>query len=99
MDVTELPRLVAAWHEDRFPGCDPRDVALKLCEEAGETARAVLETRWPTMNGTDRDTTLADELGDVVIAAAALANLAGIDLWKVATDRASTVLARRRGTL
>jgi NTP pyrophosphatase (non-canonical NTP hydrolase) len=85
---------VADWHRSRFPGCDPRDVALKLAEEAGEVCRAVLEVRHPTLNGTVRTTSLGDELGDVVIAAYALATRTGIDLdhavarrWTVIRER------------
>jgi NTP pyrophosphatase (non-canonical NTP hydrolase) len=85
---------VAHWHRTTFPVCDVRDIALKLCEEAGEVARAVVEVRHPSRNGTGRTADLADELGDVLIAAAALSDRAGIDLHEAVTNRTYTVVNR-----
>lgn len=87
---------VAEWHRDRYPTADVRDVALKLAEEAGEVCRAVVERDHPTLNGSRGAASVADELGDVVIACAALAAKAGVDLPDAVAARWETVNARVR---
>lgn len=95
MTIERLQRDVAAWHWSRFGECPPWAVARKLAEEAGEVCRAVVEADYPSVNGTGRTSDLADELGDVLIAACALASRSGINLsdavaarWAVVGERA-----------
>ena len=59
-----------AWHEERFPDAQMEHVALKLCEEAGEVARAVngVAGRNSATGGGD----VGDEVADVFIAALVL---------------------------
>ncbi len=41
-DLKSLQDRLCAWHNERFPDAQMEHVALKVCEEAGEVARAVL---------------------------------------------------------
>lgn len=96
MNLERLQRDVAAWHWNVFGSdCPPWAVALKVAEEAGEVCRAVVESDYPSVNGTGRTSDLADELGDVIIAAAALAGRSGINLTDAVADRWAVVGARR----
>lgn len=64
--VDHLQARLVSWHEERFPQADPVKVALKLNEEAGEVASAVLG-----LVGSDSATgkgDVAEECGDVLIA-------------------------------
>lgn len=40
-DLSTLAAVAVCWHKARFPNARMEHVALKLCEEAGEVARAV----------------------------------------------------------
>lgn len=94
-DLDSLARYVAEWHYANYPDADVRDVALKVAEEAGEVCRAVVEHAHPSLH---RDTgpRLADELGDVIIACAALAERANIDLDGAVQRRWQTISRRSR---
>lgn len=96
--IRELQDAVDVWHRDRYPTATAKDVALKLAEEAGEVCGAVVEVDHPPMNGTRDARALADELGDVVIAATALAARAGIDLQGAVAGRWVTVSSRVRSS-
>ena len=64
--LADLQARLVEWHEKRFPDADPTKVALKLNEEAGEVASAVL-----ALLGRDSATgkgDVAEECGDVLIA-------------------------------
>ena len=87
---------VDAWHRDRYPAATVHDVALKLAEEAGEACGAVVEASHPSMNRVRGARRLADELGDVFIACAALASRAGIDLERAVADRWKVIAERQR---
>lgn len=95
MNLERLQRDVAEWHYATFgPDCPPWAVALKLAEEAGEVCRAVCEAEHPS-GWRPQPADLADELGDVIIAAAALAGRSGINLTDAVADRWAVVGARR----
>lgn len=96
MNLYQLGEQVAAWHAGRYPTATAKDVALKLAEEAGEVCGAVVERDHPSLHRDAR--ALADELGDVIIACAALAARAGLDLDTVVHNRWQTVRARGQAT-
>lgn len=95
VDLSDLTRYVAEWHHANYPTATPKDVALKLAEEAGEVCRAVVELDHPSLHRTSR-AVLGDELGDVIIACAALAERANIDLDGAVQRRWATIRERRR---
>lgn len=55
-----------AWHEERFPHANASNVALKLCEEAGEVASAINGT-FGALSATGKGD-VGDEVADVFIA-------------------------------
>jgi NTP pyrophosphatase (non-canonical NTP hydrolase) len=76
--------------------------ALKLQEETGEVADAVLAYHQFQRPGklTDRDHTaeLAQEIGDVVLAATVLAHAHGLDIDNVIQARLDQIRARNHNT-
>lgn len=94
VDLHDLTRYVAEWHHANYPTADVRDVALKLAEEAGEVCRAVVELDHPSLHRRHH-AQLADELGDVIIVCAALAERANIDLDGAVHRRWAVIRERR----
>ena len=95
VDLHDLTRYVAEWHHAQYPTADVRDVALKLAEESGEVCRAVVELDHPSLHRLSR-AALGDELADVIIVCAALAERANIDLDGAVQRRWSVIRERRR---
>lgn len=55
--MDEIEERLKKWHSRKFPkGIDPVRTALKICEESGEIAKAVLREDWEN---------LEEELADV----------------------------------
>lgn len=79
---------------EAFPGADLiHERTMKLAEESGEAVGAVLRY----LNMTRRTGTLADvaeELADVVVCAATLAEAMGIDLERAVIDKSEKVMKR-----
>ena len=86
--LDDVAREVREW-QDRELGTNRVEGALALCEEAGEVARAVLKTKQGIRPETRGD--VGDELGDVLMAALALADRHGLS--------AMECLQRRLGRL
>lgn len=75
---------VFAWVQRTFPDMTaPIHRAAKLAEEAGEVVGAVIKIA----EGRKTKFDLADELGDLMLCALALADSAGIDLLAAAAMR------------
>ena len=81
---------VRIWQDRNF-GADKVRGALQLCEEAGEVARAVGKEKdgiRPNTRGS-----VADELGDVIMAASAVADRYDIDLEEAVRQRVIRAIA------
>lgn len=88
--LNDIGRQTRAWQDRNFQPDKVRS-ALQLCEEAGEVARAVGKEQdgiRPNSRGS-----VAAELGDVVLSAAALADRHGIDLEHAVKARLERCLA------
>lgn len=91
MNLTTFADEVGQWMRDRYPErSDVATRALKLTEEVGEVAAEAIWFR------TDATLELANELGDVMICVAGLADAAGLDLEDVTQRRWATVQRRSR---
>jgi NTP pyrophosphatase (non-canonical NTP hydrolase) len=79
---------VGEWRSKNFQDWSAQDLALLLCEEAGEAARATLK-RAQGIRGSREDWTydLHKELGDVLIAVAAYCAYEGVSLKDVVDRR------------
>jgi NTP pyrophosphatase (non-canonical NTP hydrolase) len=69
--IDDIADRAAAWHRARFPLARPEDVALKLAEEMGEVAAAVLADH-ASARMNSRGGNVPAEIADVVITAMAL---------------------------
>jgi len=78
----DLQKRLGDWHRRRFPDAEMVNVALKLCEEAGEVARAVNGTIGK--NSATGGGSVPDEAADTVIAAMVLVErwCPGVDLLR-----------------
>jgi NTP pyrophosphatase (non-canonical NTP hydrolase) len=83
--VRALQRDILTWQREKHGHNDPALTALKLCEEAGEVAGAVLK-----YDGAH----IVQEMGDVMISLLALAEILEVDLDRVATTRWAEVKTR-----
>jgi len=87
VDVGDLQTEVAAWMNDRWgEHGDPYGACVKMTEEVGEVARALIRDESP-----DR---VAEELADVIITAIGVAVRVGADIapaleskWVVVQNR------------
>ncbi len=75
---------------DKWGAKSGRDIALKLCEESGEVAGAVI--RLDEKRGTEDQ--IAEEVGDVLIVASQLAFILGTTLEQLRSDRWETIKNR-----
>lgn len=88
-DLNALQEAAGRWHRARFPDAEIVNVALKLCEEAGEVGRAV--NGLIGVNSATGGGDLLEEQADVLIALFAM-----VDRWPVGDveDAAWAKLAR-----
>lgn len=93
--LRELQAQVATWVSHNFPDADRTGVALGLCEEAGEVARAVLKQA-QGIRGTHEewDAEIRKEIADVVIKACDVARACGFDLADAVAHRWADVSRR-----
>lgn len=95
---------IAEWHRREFPSSDPAETQLMaqvlvLAEEVGEVARCVVKARQGIRGGADHwKAELVKEMGDVVIALCAAADMADIDLSAAVSDRWAVVGQRKFAT-
>lgn len=89
MDLTDLQSRLGAWFDTRIGAHTTQEQhGLKICEEAGELARAI-GCRSAGVRGTDIYwyAQMQKEAADVVLAVAAMAYRAGFDLGDAITYR------------
>jgi NTP pyrophosphatase (non-canonical NTP hydrolase) len=87
---------VAEWHRREFPDAKPEWLALIVCEEAGEVARAVLKKAQGIRTETDWSKELEKEAADVLVALLALADRFGFDLEQAWAERFFGTVSQRR---
>ena len=91
--LNAVQREMAEWSARHLSTSSPTLAALKVCEEAGEVAAAVVKPQ----DGSGRPCgDLAEELADVILAAATLAGFAAIDLEDVVVERIGRLWDRDR---
>lgn len=87
--LAELERRAAAWHRRKYPqGVNLERTALKLAEEVGEVARAVLK---------GDHTNLREECADVAIVLLHLCRAIGADLGDEMERKLAVCQARLEG--
>lgn len=97
MTIADLQQAIDRWIGQFAEGYWPPLANLaRLTEEVGELARAVNHAHGPKKRraGTGEGDDVAEELADVVIAAATLANSLGIDLGAAVGASLAKVAAR-----
>lgn len=95
-ELSDLQAEVAEWHRREFPKAKPEWLALIVCEEAGEVARAVLKMAQGIRTETDWQAELEKESADVLVALCALADRFGFDLGQAWNERFYGTVSRRR---
>lgn len=66
-NLDKIQRTVIQWQRENFPQCQEWELALGVCEEAGELAQCILKLH-RGMRGDEFDEAhLKDAVGDVVI--------------------------------
>lgn len=87
-----IDRFISQYEEGYWP---PLANLARLTEELGELARAVNHEHGPKKRKpSENDSSVADELGDVVFSLAVLANSLGIDLGAAAQRSVDKVTRR-----
>ena len=94
--VTQLQSDVGDWHRREFPSVLPEWLALIVCEEAGEVARAILKLQQGIRRETDWRAEVELESADVLIALLALADRFGFDLADAGRRRFDSTVVHRR---
>jgi NTP pyrophosphatase (non-canonical NTP hydrolase) len=90
-------RAVQGWTPcPEFPDAKPEWLALIVCEEAGEVARAVLKKAQGIRTETDWSKELEKEAADVLVALLALADRFGFDLEQAWAERFFGTVSQRR---
>lgn len=93
MEMLELQKLARAWHDGYWRDDPNAAVALKLCEEAGEVARAVNGVEF-TKAGSAHLPNLMDEIGDVGMVLMVLSSRYGWNFAGLVESRAMVVMGR-----
>jgi NTP pyrophosphatase (non-canonical NTP hydrolase) len=92
--LRSIPKQVRAWADHNFARRSLVEIALKVCEEAGELAGATIKEHQGIRRQENQKEKAKDALGDIVIALANYAETRGWDLWKIVIDTWDSV--RRR---
>ena len=90
LDLNGIARDVRNWQDKNF-NPTPIEQTLVVCEEAGEVARAVVKGRHGIRSGTRGN--VADEIGDLIMVAAALADRFDIDVEEAIQKRLKRTLS------
>ena len=94
--MIDLQHAIGAWHRQHFPHAQPTRLVLKLCEEAGELAKAHnrrLAVFTPTWDDCISPAE-ADGVGDVGIVLIALCDRADVDFETLVRSVFAGVAAR-----
>jgi cytidylate kinase len=85
---------VTEWQERNFPASSDLELALGVCEEAGELAATVLKLHRGIRPAEYSDERLRDAIGDVVVFLLGLCSSRGWELQEVISETADRVLQR-----
>lgn len=86
-----LQHVVTAWHNKNLPDAPSAALGLKLCEEAGELAKAI--NRMEHTKHPD-PVNLRDEIGDVAIVLLALCSRYGLNFEENLERRVGEIVER-----
>lgn len=90
----ELQKLIQQWQEKNFDEVEMWELALGVCEEAGELCHCVLKSE-RGMNGEEElDLEMRDAIGDVIVFLLGLCELKGWNIEEVVEEAVATVLQR-----
>ncbi|MDO8672712.1 MAG: hypothetical protein Q7O66_14975 [Dehalococcoidia bacterium] len=92
--MSDLQYEIGIWHQDHFPDCSLTRIVLKVCEEAGELAKAHeyrLNSDWPERALTEAE---ENEIADVAISLMALCQRGGASFEQVVARKWREVKAR-----
>lgn len=93
-DLHELQKRVEEWEGSNYPGTQEWELALGVCEEAGELAQCVLKMYREERPDEASPAALRREIGDVVIFLMGLCSSRGWRIDDVVFERAEEVLTR-----
>jgi NTP pyrophosphatase (non-canonical NTP hydrolase) len=93
--MTDIQKAVVEWHDREWntPRKSTVDIALKLCEEAGEVAGAVTKLRECRVGASTAN--IRDEIGDVLIVLEVLTARLGTTVGQCLEARWLTVRERK----
>ena len=92
--LIELQRAVVSWQEQMFPKCQEWELALGVCEEAGELCQCLLKMHRGINPDKFNDAQMRDSIGDVVIYLMGLCAARGWQLDEVIGETVDVVLGR-----
>jgi NTP pyrophosphatase (non-canonical NTP hydrolase) len=94
LGLETLQDAIQTWQDRNFPDCKDWELALGVCEEAGELAQCVLKLHRRMRAGEFDEARLADAIGDVVVYLIGLCGSKGWRLSSVLRSTAERVLRR-----
>jgi NTP pyrophosphatase (non-canonical NTP hydrolase) len=92
--LDEIQQRLAEWQRRQFPDANEADLALGVCEEAGELAACVLKRKRRIRLEEYTNERLQDAIADVVVFAMAVCDANGWRLSDVLETAAVEVLGR-----
>lgn len=92
--IDDFQKDVASWHRHNFGAPNQLLVALKVAEEAGELAGAVVKGAEPMRDTAHWDLKAQDAVGDTIIALAMFCNARGLSLEHCVRDAWEEVRGR-----
>ena len=94
LGLERLQDTILAWQKNNFPDCQVLELALGVCEEAGELAQCVLKLHRGMRAAEFDEARLADAVGDVVVYLIGLCGAKGWRLSSVLRATSERVTAR-----
>src|SRR5688572_19374526 len=95
MDLNDLQEAVARWQSENFPDCCDWELALGVCEEAGELADCVLKAHRGIRGNEYTEERMRDAVGDIIVYLFGLCDKRGWLLTDVVSETAGRVLSRK----
>jgi NTP pyrophosphatase (non-canonical NTP hydrolase) len=92
--LDDLQQQVSRWQLANFPDCEEWELALGVCEEAGELAQCVLKIHRQMRKSEFDEDRLKDAVGDIVIFLMGVCDSRGWLLSETIKDTAKKVMAR-----
>lgn len=98
-DITDYQERIEKWRASMFPEGTADQIALIVCEEAGELAHAVLKESQGLITSEKATPMIKDALGDIFFTIAGVASSRGWNLHEIIDDVVTEVTSRTKKTM